>query len=177
MVQAPASAVAPTLFILAPTVISPTCAGQPQDLVLDASQSPASAGRGLSGWDWSLVSAASNDSALEEVVIINGGSPALVVPEDVVQELPAGQYTFSAAAANWLGQHASTSFSVTKRAATAPYVQVLGGLQQQFMIAGGIRISTLIVLSSVCPGKHEAAASKVGLPPWFCARQHAAALF
>lgn len=47
---------------------------------------------------------------------------------------------------------ASADFAFEKVASVLPVVAVIGGSEQEFSVASGIRVQTAIDLSTVCPG-------------------------
>jgi len=67
--------------------------------------------------------------------------------------LAPGDYTVSLTVTNWLGASDTATLTFTSQAAALPVVAVVGGAQQTFAVAAGIRVQTAIDLSSVCPGK------------------------
>eukprot|EP00887_Chlorella_sp_A99_P005110 scaffold25.g5110.t1 len=139
---APDNPVAPSIVLTGPAALSPACNGSARSLVLDVSGSPYSAGRSLSGFAWTVAHAAGAQAALAQRA-----------------SMPAGNYAFTLTAANWLGAQGSATFSFAKQPGTLPDVSVLGGTEQEFAIASGIRLSAYVDLSSVCPGKPSTCAA------------------
>ena len=64
-----------------------------------------------------------------------------------------GSYTLGLTVTDWLGSVGTTSWTFTKQRAPVPLVSVVGGINQTFFIADGVRLATVVDKTTVCNGK------------------------
>ncbi|KAL4452032.1 hypothetical protein ABPG75_007694 [Micractinium tetrahymenae] len=123
------------------------------DRISGVAASPAASLCRAVSFAWAVTAAASNSTALQQLAASAAGASRLVLPASLAAALHPGTYTFSLTVTSWLGAADTASFSFTKETAALPVVAVVGGPQQTFSVASGIRVQTAIDLSSVCSGK------------------------
>jgi hypothetical protein len=122
------------------------------DVAFDASYSKDLSGRGLT-FTWSQ---SGINPLLQDLIGKANAAKAsrLVITAASILTLPNADYTLQVTATNFLGAAHSSSITFTKKVAgEAPTVSIVGGQQQDFKIADGIRVSSQLLAKSVCAGK------------------------
>jgi hypothetical protein len=121
-------------------------------VAFDASYSKDLSGRGLT-FTWAQ---AGINPLLQDLIDKANAAKAsrLVITAANILTLPNADYTLQVTATNFLGAAHSSSLTFTKKGAgEAPTVSIVGGQQQDFKIADGIRVSSQLLAKSVCAGK------------------------
>lgn len=140
------------------------------DVAFDASYSRDVTGRGLS-FTWSQ---SGINPLLQDLLDKANAAKAsrLVITAASILLLPNGDYTLQVAASNFLGAASSRNITFSKKGAgEAPTVSIVGGQQQDFKLADGIRVSSQLLAKSVCAGKQVRWKGSV----WSAARRAAVA--
>eukprot|EP00775_Hariotina_reticulata_P012979 gene12979-13108_t len=156
----------PTMLVLGPKVITLAATAEAAtDVVIDASRTFDPTGRPLTNVTWASISDPASSSGWDQLLdTVNALSDVqkrlkLTIPASLLSSptanFPSGVYTFKLTVTNWLGrlqESAPVSFTV-EAACTAPVLSIIGGNSQSFLISQGIKLDSLLVASSVCPGK------------------------
>jgi hypothetical protein len=122
------------------------------DVAFDASYSKDLSGRGLS-FTWSQ---SGINPLLQDLIDKANTAKAsrLVITAASILMLPNADYTLQVSATNFLGAVSSRNITFSKKGAgEAPTVSIVGGQQQDFKLADGIRVSSQLLAKSVCAGK------------------------
>lgn len=140
------------------------------DVIFDGSFSADGMGRPLTKYVWDQPS--TSDVVLSAAISAANAanSPRLVIPGASLVKLPVNlPYTLRLTVTNFLSITASGQTTFTKLPSGAlPVVTVLGGLQQSFTLAGGIKVSAQLLPSSVCSNKQvgQTLHPRGDLPVW-----------
>jgi hypothetical protein len=122
------------------------------DVAFDASYSKDPSNRGLT-FTWSQ---SGINPLLQDLIDKANTAKAsrLVITAANILMLPNADDTLQVTATNFLGAASSRSITFSKKGAgEAPTVSIVGGQQQDFKVAEGIRVSSQLLAKSVCAGK------------------------